>query len=176
MGAPLEPAVSEFGAGALWAILQALALSTPAIFGVHEVLGVIPLLIFILLFQFVVYEEGAPNAAVQLGTYVGQVKPMTLFEALRMVIATMFGSIVGSVFASDMLLWLALPKDGLNPPTSSFLQDGNHTVLILETATSLLMCAFCHIIFPKSFLLGMLGFFVVPIPAVRFLYTVYEHI
>merc|ERR1739848_686069 len=119
MEAPLEKGVTEFGAGALWAIGQAIALAVPGAFGVHELFAAAALVVVVILFQVVFYGAGAPNAAVMLAAYVsGEEKSVA--ATLRMVLATMAGAVVGAVFARDTLLHFALPVDGIRPPISFF--------------------------------------------------------
>lgn len=163
--APMESCVAEFGAGALWAIAQAFALSVPSMFGVHEAFALPPLVAAIVLFQLVLYSQGAPSAAVQLGEYASQVKPQGVRQALMTVGATMAGSVVGSVFARDALTWFDIPLQGIRPPISFFPQHGAALVLAVEGATSLAMCALSITLVPKHMVAGLLGLFVAPVPA-----------
>ena len=68
-------AVEEFGAAALWCILQAYALSVPHVFNIHELWAGVALVVAVVGFQVVLYAPGAPNAAVQLGSFLSQTKP-----------------------------------------------------------------------------------------------------
>mmetsp|Transcript_13633 Transcript_13633/g.34247 ORF Transcript_13633/g.34247 Transcript_13633/m.34247 type:complete len:252 (+) Transcript_13633:163-918(+) len=178
--APLELAVTEFGAGALWAIAQAFALVIPGAFQVHDLWAGVALVVVVVVFQLLLYSPGAPNAAVQLGAYLSQESSsgktgrakkkaeeerIRFTTAARMVLATMAGAMVGSVFARDTLQWLAVPVDGMKPPISFFPQYGHNFVLGIETATSLIICALSLIVLPKRFNLGLAGLFIVPVPA-----------
>jgi len=69
-------AVEEFGAAALWCILQAYALSVPHVFNIHELWAGVALVVAVVGFQVVLYAPGAPNAAVQLGSFLSQTKPI----------------------------------------------------------------------------------------------------
>jgi len=164
MEAPLEKGVTEFGAGALWAIGQAIALAVPGAFGVHELFAAAALVVVVILFQVVFYGAGAPNAAVMLAAYVsGEEKSVA--ATLRMVLATMAGAVVGAVFARDTLLHFALPVDGIRPPISFFPEYGSNFVLALEAVTSLLICSFSLLVLPKRFFIGLAGLFIIPVPA-----------
>jgi hypothetical protein len=168
-GAPLEASVTEFGAGALWAIFQALALAVPHAFQIHELFAAVALVVVVLVFQLVIYSAGAPNAAVQLGAYLSQgstdVDKISFTSAIRSVCATMSGAVVGSVFIRDALVRLSVPVDGMKPPISFFPEYGPNFVLGVELATSLFICALSLMVFPKHMLVGLAGLFIVPVPA-----------
>mmetsp|Transcript_327 Transcript_327/g.740 ORF Transcript_327/g.740 Transcript_327/m.740 type:complete len:237 (+) Transcript_327:55-765(+) len=163
--APLERAVAEFGAGALWAIAQASALAVPAALGVHDIWAVPPLVIAMVVFQLYLYADGAPSAAVQLGVFVGKVHPLSVLEAARMIIATMFGSAVGAVFIRDTLQWLSIPVVGMRPPVTFFPEKGSEIIIATEFVTSLLICALALLLCPKNMIAGLAGLFIVPVPA-----------
>ncbi|QDZ23931.1 hypothetical protein HOP50_11g64690 [Chloropicon primus] len=184
-------AVEEFGAAAAWAIAQGYALSVPFVLGVHELWAAVALVVAVVGFQFLLYDAGAPNAAVQLAAFLSQglgkeeeeaqgtgtrsrkkkleekkeAERIRLGTAVRTISSTMAGSVVGSVFARDTLAWLGFSAEGMKPPVTHFPDLGDNFVLGVEVATSLAICALSVIVFPKRPVVGLAGLFLVPVPA-----------
>ena len=85
------------------------------------------LVVVVVVFQLLLYSPGAPNAAVQLGAYLSQESSsgktgrakkkaeeerIRFTTAARMVLATMAGAMVGSVFARvSSFSWLTSSRD-----------------------------------------------------------------
>lgn len=171
--ASVDSAVTEFGAGCSWAIFQAYALSVPLAletfgYGVPsyltDVVTAVSLVVAIAAFQLALYSEGAPNAAVHLGLYVGG-KETSILTSTRKIVSTILGSVVGSVFARDTLTWVGVSAEGMKPPVTHYPELGDNLVLGIETATSLVICALAVLVLPSRPILGLAGLFLVPVPA-----------